>query len=116
MLVLDDEDHVEAGQDGGHEVNVVLPLRVVPATEHRVGGGQNGAAGVQGGGDARLRGARMLSYHGNRITSAAAVIYFTYLSDGDGLLLHSLMDRHPVIFSHLGDKNTALLQLRSSDS
>lgn len=34
MMVLDDEDHVKAGQDGGHEVDVVLPLGVVPAAKH----------------------------------------------------------------------------------
>lgn len=60
VLVLDDEDHVEAGQDGGHEVDVVLTLRVVPATEHGVGGGEHRAARVQGGGDAGLGGAQML--------------------------------------------------------
>lgn len=54
VVVLDDEDHVEAGQDGGHEVDVVLPLGVVPAAKHRVGGGQHGAARVQGGGDSSL--------------------------------------------------------------
>lgn len=36
MLVFDDEYHVETGQDSGHEVNVVLPLCVIPATKHRV--------------------------------------------------------------------------------
>lgn len=56
VLVLDDEDHVEARQDGGHEVDVVLPLRLIPAAEHRVGGGQDGAARVEGGGDAGLSG------------------------------------------------------------
>lgn len=56
VVVFDDEDHVKTGQDGWHEVDVVLPLRVVPAAEHRVGGGQHGAARVQGGGDARLQG------------------------------------------------------------
>lgn len=60
MLVFDDEDHVETRQDGGHEVDVVLALRVVPAAIHRVGGGQHGAARVQGGGDARLRGAHVV--------------------------------------------------------
>lgn len=60
MVVFDDEDHVEARQDGGHEVDVVLPLCVVPATEHGVGCGQDGAAGVQGGGDAGLGGVETL--------------------------------------------------------
>lgn len=46
MVVLDDEDHVKAGQDGGHEINVVLPLGVVPAAKNRVGGGEYRAARV----------------------------------------------------------------------
>lgn len=60
MLILDDEDHVETGQDGWHEVDVVLPLCVVPATEHGVSSSEHGAAGVEGGGDAGLGGVRML--------------------------------------------------------
>lgn len=60
MLVFDDEDHVKTGQDGGHEVDVVLSFCVIPAAEHRVGCSQHGAAGVQGGGDAGLRGDKML--------------------------------------------------------
>ena len=55
MLVLDDEDHVEAGEDGGHEVDVLLPLQLVPAAEDGVGGGQHGAPRVERGRDARLR-------------------------------------------------------------
>lgn len=41
VMVFDDEDHVETGQNGGHEVNVVLPLCVVPAAKHRVGRSQH---------------------------------------------------------------------------
>lgn len=41
MVVFDDEDHVKTGQDGGHEVNVVLPLCVIPAAKHRVGCSQH---------------------------------------------------------------------------
>lgn len=41
VLVFDDEYHVETGQNGGHEVNVVLPLCVVPAAKHRVGCSQH---------------------------------------------------------------------------
>lgn len=41
VLVFDDEDHVETGQDGGHEVDVVFSLCVIPAAEHGVGSGQN---------------------------------------------------------------------------
>lgn len=54
VLIFDDEDHVETGQDGGHEVDVVFALRVVPAAEHGISGGQHRAAGVQGCGDAGL--------------------------------------------------------------
>lgn len=53
-MVFDDEDHVESRQNGGHEINVVLSLRIIPAAEHRVGGGQHRATGVQSGGDASL--------------------------------------------------------------
>lgn len=34
MVVLDDEDHIKTGQDGRHEVDVVLPLGVIPAAKH----------------------------------------------------------------------------------
>jgi hypothetical protein len=47
VLVLDDEDHVEAGQDGGHEVDVLLALRVIPSTKHTICSRQNRAARVQ---------------------------------------------------------------------
>lgn len=60
VLVFDDEDHVKTGQDGGHEVNVVLPLCVVPAAKHRVGCSQHRAARVQRGGDAGLKGVTAL--------------------------------------------------------
>lgn len=60
MLVFDDEDHVKAGQDGGHEVNVVLPLGVIPAAKHRVSRSQHRAARVQRGGDASLRDGKVL--------------------------------------------------------
>ena len=55
MLVLHDEDHVEAGQDGGHEVDVLLAFELVPPAEDGVGSGQHGTPRVQRGGDARLR-------------------------------------------------------------
>ena len=54
MLILDDEDHVKSGQDGGHKVNVLLALRVVPASKHAVGRSQHGTAGVESCGDAGL--------------------------------------------------------------
>lgn len=60
VLVFDDEYHVKAGQDGGHEVNVVLPLCVIPAAKHRVGRSQYRAARVQRGGDASLREGKVL--------------------------------------------------------
>lgn len=60
MLVFDDEYHVKAGQDGGHEVNVVLPLCVIPAAKHRVSRSQHRAARVQRGGDASLRDGKVL--------------------------------------------------------
>ena len=49
-------------EHGGHEVDVVLPLCLIPAAKHRVGSSQDGAAGVEGGGDASLRG----EYGGSR--------------------------------------------------
>lgn len=54
VMVFDDEDHVETGQNGGHEVNVVFALGVVPAAKHGVGSRQHRAARVQSGGDASL--------------------------------------------------------------
>lgn len=62
VLVFDYKYHVKTGQDGGHEVNVVLPLCVVPAAKHRVGCSQHRAARVQCGGDASLREGYMLFY------------------------------------------------------
>lgn len=60
MFILHDEDHVEPGQDGGHEVDVVVGLGVVPAPEHRVGGRQHRAARVQRRGYTGLRISRSL--------------------------------------------------------
>ena len=53
------------GEDGGHEVNVLLGLGVVPPAKHGVGGGQDGAPAVEGDGN-------------------------SHLGEGDGLLLHGL--------------------------
>lgn len=47
MLILDDEDHIKTGQNGGHEIDVVLALRVVPSAEHRVSSRQYRASRVQ---------------------------------------------------------------------
>lgn len=54
MLVFDDEDHVKTGQDGGHKVDIVFTLGIIPASKHRVGGCQHRAPWIQGGGDASL--------------------------------------------------------------
>jgi hypothetical protein len=51
-----DEYQVEAGKDGGHEVDVLgCGLQVVVAPEDGIGGGQNGGTGVEDGRDTRLR-------------------------------------------------------------
>jgi len=77
VFVLDDKDHVEAGQDGGLKVNVLARgLQVIVPAEDGVGGGEDRSPRVQHGGDARL-------------------------GNGDGLLLHGLVNGHPVVLSHL---------------
>ena len=55
MLILNDEDHVKARQDGWHEVDVLIALSVIPTTEDAVGCRQHRAARVEGGGDASLQ-------------------------------------------------------------
>lgn len=47
VLVLDNENHVKSRKNGWHEVDVVLSLRVVPATKDGIGGGQDRAPGVE---------------------------------------------------------------------
>lgn len=76
-LVEDDEEEVEAGHDrGGHgDVGAEAYLAVVAATD-RVGGGEDRGAGIEGGLDAGL-------------------------GDGDGLLLHGLVDGDLVGDVHL---------------
>ena len=77
MLVADDEDHIEAGQDGGLEIDVLAGrLEIVVAAEDRVGGCEDGGSSVEDGGDAGF-------------------------GDGDGLLLHGLVDGDAVLFAHL---------------
>ena len=71
VFIFDDEDHVEAGEDGWEEVYVGISLAVVPATKHRVCSGQDGAARVEGCCD-------------------------PCFCNGDGLLLHGFVDRNPV--------------------
>lgn len=46
VLILDNEDHVESGQDSRHEVDVLLAFRFIPAPEDRVCSCQHGAARV----------------------------------------------------------------------
>lgn len=51
---------------------------------------------------------RCCGYHGNPLNGGFVfqpIVSDKHLSDGDGLLLHGLVDRHSVVFSHLGDKN-----------
>lgn len=100
MLVFDDEYHVKAGQDGGHEVNVVLPLCVIPAAKHRVSRSQHRAARVQRGGDASLRDGKVLFCFIDK-EKIYTFFFFFNLSNRDGLLLHGLMDGHSVVLSHL---------------
>lgn len=44
VLILNDEDHVKSGQDGGHKIYVLLTLGLIPAPKDRVGSCQNRAA------------------------------------------------------------------------
>lgn len=37
MFIFHYEDHVESGQDGGHEVDVIVRFGVVPPSEYRIG-------------------------------------------------------------------------------
>merc|ERR1712020_886080 len=76
MLVFHNEDGVEPGENGGHEVYVLLSLGVVPSAKDAVCSRQDGTPAVKGSGDASF-------------------------GNGDGLLLHGLMDRHPVVLAHL---------------
>lgn len=55
VLVLDNENHVETRQNGGHEVNVILALGLVPTAVNWVGCSQNGAPRIQGCGDSSLK-------------------------------------------------------------
>lgn len=34
VLIFDDEDHVKSGQDGRHEVNIVLPFCLIPSAKY----------------------------------------------------------------------------------
>ena len=75
--VADDEDEIETGQNGRLEVDVLARcFEVVVSAEDRVGGGQNTRASVEDCGD-------------------------TGLGDGDGLLLHLLLDGYTIFVTHL---------------
>lgn len=75
--VLNHEDAVESGQNGGLELDLAADLcQRVEGAMHGVGRGQHTRATVENGGDARF-------------------------CNTDGLLLHRLMDRHPVLGLHL---------------
>ena len=77
MLVAHDEDHVETGEDGSLEIDVLARrLEVVVAAENRVGGREDGGARVEDGGDARF-------------------------GDGDSLLFHCFMDGDAILVAHL---------------
>ena len=71
MFIFDDEDHVKSRENGGEEVNVGLSLALVPATKDRVSSSKDRTSRVEGCRDPSLR-------------------------DGDGLLLHSLVDCHSI--------------------
>ena len=54
MDILNYEDHVKSRQDGGHKVDVLLALCVIPTAEHAVSRSQHRASGVESCGDASL--------------------------------------------------------------
>lgn len=54
VLIPNDEDHVKSGQDGGHKINVLLALGLIPAPKDGVGSCQNRAAGIECGCDSCL--------------------------------------------------------------
>lgn len=56
VLIFDNEDHVKSGQDGGHKINVLLALGLIPAPEDRVGSCQHRAAGIECSCDSCLQG------------------------------------------------------------
>lgn len=77
VIVAHDEDHVEAAEDGGLEVNVVAGrLEVVVTAKDGVGRREHGRARVEDGSDAGL-------------------------GDGDCLLLHGFVDGDAVLVAHL---------------
>lgn len=54
MLIFNDEDHVKSGENGRHEVDIILAFCVIPSTKDAVGSSQDRASGVQGGCDSSL--------------------------------------------------------------
>jgi hypothetical protein len=75
--VTDQKDHIEPGQNRRHQVDIFRGrFHIVVASKDRIGGGQDGRPAVQ-----------------HRRDSG--------LGDADRLLFHRLVDRHPVLGSHL---------------
>jgi hypothetical protein len=77
VLVFDDENHIETGENGGLKIDVFAGcLEIVISPKNGVGGCKNGCPGVQDGGN-------------------------SCFGDGDGLLFHGFMDSHSVLVAHL---------------
>ena len=77
VLVADDENHVEAGEDGGLKIDVFPGrLEVVVASEDWIRGREDRCSGVEDGRDAGF-------------------------GDRDGLLFHGFVDGDSVLVSHL---------------
>ena len=80
--VEDEEEDVEAGEEGGGEVDVLDrgDPGVVAAVE-RVSSGEDGGAGVEGGGDAGFGDGDGLLFHDFVDGGAVAVVHFVKLVD-----------------------------------
>mmetsp|Transcript_34612 Transcript_34612/g.83547 ORF Transcript_34612/g.83547 Transcript_34612/m.83547 type:complete len:345 (+) Transcript_34612:460-1494(+) len=76
--IADEEDHIKSRQDGGCEVHLIVGLvhGLIKRTKDRIRRRQHRAPAVQHRGDPRF-------------------------GNGDRLLLHSLVDGHPVVGAHL---------------
>ena len=94
MFVLDDEDHVEPGQDGGHEVDVLLPLRLVPSTVHAVCSRQHRAPRVQGCCDASLQSTQIAITHCAReVSNMVSVIKLHQILFFIGIVQWNIVDK-----------------------
>ena len=62
VLVFDDENHVETGQNCRHEVQIIVAFQIVPSTVDRVRRGQDTAARIQRCGDTSLNSHRISSF------------------------------------------------------